>query len=169
MSDLNDVKVFGRVVRDAVMKETAGGMKVAEFDIATNITYRDENGEFVQKGNFFPLSIFGSYAEKMLSHLRKGRRLIVEGYLKQNRWTTSDGKNRSATTIGVRKIHLIFDGKKPDAAQNENQNQSENFADEDSQAFDFTGEQLESMYGSEPDGRDFFPDEEAYSDTDAIF
>lgn len=167
MSDLNSVNVFGRLVRDATMKVSASGKKVVEFSIATNITYRNENGEFVQKGNFFPLAIYDTYAEKMLPYLKKGQKVVIEGYLKQNRWVTNEGKNRSATAIGVRQIHLIFDAKKntenqvnADSAQNASV--PENTASE-SESFDFSDEQLHGMYESEPESGDFFCDEDDFT------
>lgn len=166
MSDLNTVNIMGRVVRDAEMRQTVGGTKVAVFSIATNITCKDGNGGFAQKGHFFPLAIYGSYAEKMLPNLRKGQRLIVEGYLKQNRWTAGDGKSRSATEIGVRQIHLIFDAKKTDSEKSESATESGAVTEE--QPFEPTKEQMQEMIESEPDNADFAYTDD-FSDDDAIF
>lgn len=148
MSDLNDVKLFGRVVKDAELRVTANGMKIAGFSIAVNRTRKDKDGNFVQEGNFFPLSLYGDYAEKMLPHLTKGQKLIVEGFLKQDRWQTQDGKNRSATSVGVSRIHLIFDSKK------DSQNQAEEGNSTD--GLDFTDEQMQKMYENEPSEDDVF-------------
>lgn len=155
MSDLNDTKLFGRVVKDAVLKTTANGLKIANFTIAVNRTYKDETGNTVSRGYFFPLAIFDTYAEKMCPYLRKGQRLIVEGYLKQDRWTTKDGFRRSATIIGVSQIHLIFD-KKQDAADS-----SALPADMESA---LTQEMIQDLYDSVP------PDDELIDDADgALF
>ncbi len=108
--ELNDVKLFGRVVRDAQMKVMSNGMKIATFSIATNRSYKNEQGEFVQVGNFFPLSVYNQYAEKVLPYLTKGRKVIIDGFLKQDRWE-KDGVKKSATAVGVRNIQLIFDAK----------------------------------------------------------
>ena len=50
MSDLNDLKLYGRVVRDAEMKVTAKGLKVTVFSIATNMSHKDESGNYVEIG-----------------------------------------------------------------------------------------------------------------------
>lgn len=163
MSDLNSVQICGRIVRDAVMKETAGGTRVAEFSIATNITYRDGDGEFVQKGHFFPLALYGQYAGKMLPHLKKGQRVIIEGYLRQNRWTTGDGRNRSETAVGVRTVHLIFDGKKGRGEGNEAGNPAESSTAQDSPAVEG---QMQGMYEPEPEGTDFFTEGGDYPGAD---
>ena len=118
--ELNDVKLFGRVVRDAQMKILSNGMKIATFSIATNRSCKNEKGEFIQVGNFFPLSVYNQYAEKVLPYLTKGRKVIIDGFLKQDRWE-KDGVKKSATAVGVRNIQLIFDAKdsaEKNAAQN---------------------------------------------------
>lgn len=118
--ELNDVKLFGRIVRDAQMKVMSNGMKIATFSIATNRSYKNEQGEFIQVGNFFPLSVYNQYAEKVLPYLTKGRKVIIDGFLKQDRWE-KDGVKKSATAVGVRNIQLIFDAKESaekNAAQN---------------------------------------------------
>ena len=115
MSDMNDVRLFGRLVNDAELKATESGLQIARFSIAVNRTYRAESGEYASEGHFFPLALFGAYAEKMAPHLKKGQRVIVEGYLRQHRYQTQDGKARSETLIGVSRLQLIFDTK-PKAA-----------------------------------------------------
>lgn len=123
--ELNDVKLFGRVVRDAEMKIMPNGMKIAAFSIATNRSYKNEKGEFVQVGNFFPLSVYNKYAEKVLPYLTKGRKVIIDGYLKQDRWE-KDGIKKSAMAIGVEKIQIIFDAK--ESAEKNSSQASENNA-----------------------------------------
>ena len=55
--------------------------------------------------------IFGNYAEKMHKYLVKGQKVIVEGFLRQDKWE-KEGVKKSAISIGVNNIHLIFDSKK---------------------------------------------------------
>lgn len=154
--ELNDVKLFGRVVRDAELKVLADGMKIATFSIATNRSYKDEKDEVVQVGNFFPLSVYNQYAEKILPYLTKGRKVIIDGYLKQDRWE-KDGVKKSATAIGVRNIQLIFDAK--DSAE-----KSSLPASEPDAAPQVETQNEESMiYEEEPDF-----DSDIYSDTEEL-
>ena len=101
MSDLNNLSLMGRVVRDAEMKVTASGVKVTVFSVATNRTRKDESGNYTDEGHFFPLAVYGNYAEKMLPRLKKGQRVVIEGFVRQDRWVTGDGQKRSATGIGA--------------------------------------------------------------------
>lgn len=139
MSELNNLVLQGRVVRDATMKENASGTKICEFSIAHNYSFKTELGEFVERADFFPLAIFGTFAEKMLPHLKKGQRVIIEAGIHQNRWTSAEGKNRSTTVIQVRKLHLIFDKKSSDDEFVQNQESS-------GENFEFTEEQIADMY-----------------------
>ena len=145
MSDLNALYLYGRVVKDAELKKTSSGVSVAVFTIASNRTYKDGNGEFEEKGNFFPLAVFGNYAEKTVSLLKKGLRVTVEGYLKQDKWE-KDGEKRSSIAIGVKKLHLLFD-KKPE--ENAKQSSESQLADEPGETIEFADEQLAEMYPSE--------------------
>lgn len=151
MSDLNTVQLFGRVVQNAQLKNTANGLKVAVFTIATNRSFKNSDGSFTKQGEFFPLAIYGSYAEKMFPHLTKGQKVIVEGFLKREKWE-KDGEKRSTISIGVRALHLIWDSKKAGSSENQASPQgdissgTENF---DTDSFDLTAEELSEMYADE--------------------
>ncbi|MBR1640603.1 MAG: single-stranded DNA-binding protein [Treponema sp.] len=125
MSDMNDLKLQGRLARDAVLKITKNGKKLALFTLAVNQTKKNADGTYFDEANYFPCSAFiGS--EKFASYLKKGQPLILEGYLKQSLKQIGDddpslaGKKlyESRTYIRTSKIHLIFTGKK-DEAENE--------------------------------------------------
>ena len=119
MSDMNDLKLQGRIVRDAVIK-TKNEKQIAYFTLAVNQTRKNADGSFFDEANYFPCSVFVS-SEKFAAYLKKGQPLILEGYLKQvtkELGTGDDGKKifDSRTFICTSKIHLIFTGKKEDEA-----------------------------------------------------
>ena len=65
MSELNKVQLFGRVVKDAELKKAGNNVSVAQFSVANNHSYKNkENGEWVNEVDFFPIAIYGAYAEK---------------------------------------------------------------------------------------------------------
>lgn len=112
MSDLNDVKLYGRVVKDAELSSSeTTGTKILKFSVATNKSKKKADGTWEDVVYFFPLTIFGNYAEKMHKYLVKGQKVIVEGFLRQDKWE-KEGVKKSAISIGVNNIHLIFDSKK---------------------------------------------------------
>lgn len=138
MTEMNDVKLFGRVVKDAELKKTSNNLSVVVFSIATNHSIKKDDGNWENKADFFPLAIYGQYAEDKVGKLIKGQKVIIEGYLKQNKWE-KDGVKHSETIIGVSKIQFIYDSKKFEEVPEK----------EVSEAVEFTEEQLAEMYTSE--------------------
>lgn len=113
--ELNNVTVFGRVVRDAELKVDKNNLKRLIFSIANNRKRKNSFGEYENTAYFFPITIFGDYAEKMQAYLVKGQKVIVEGFLRQDKWE-KEGKKFDRISIGVNKLHLVFDSK----SKNEN-------------------------------------------------
>lgn len=153
MSDINDLKLQGRIVRNAVLKTTENNKRIAYFTLAVNQTKKKNDGTYYDEANYFPCSAFVN-SDKFASYLKKGQPLILEGYLKQvtkETGTNADGKRLfdSRTYICTSKIHLIFTGKKDEAANNENLPEiQENFIlENDASAEDvFLGDETETEF-----------------------
>ena len=105
MTDLNDVKLIGRITRDSVLERTAE-IVYAKFSIAVNKDVKTPNGNYESVPAYFDLAIFDNYAEKMYTYLRKGTLILVEGSLKPRQWSKDDVK---INTLGVtvKKIQLL--------------------------------------------------------------
>ena len=117
MSELNNLQIQGTITQPATFQTTEAGVKYCSFSIVTNISKKQNDGKYTNEPQYFPIALFGSYAENMEKYLTKGRRLIVEGYLKQNHWE-KDGQKMSGIGIGVNKIHLIFERKDKSGTSN---------------------------------------------------
>lgn len=115
MSDLNSVKLFGRVAQNATFTTSDNGHKIARFTIANNRIKKVGEGEYVKEAHFFNLVVFDEYAAGLEKFLVKGQQMIVEGRLRQDRWE-KNGEKHSEISIAVENIQLIFPVKK----ENEN-------------------------------------------------
>lgn len=104
MSDLNNVTLMGRLVRDAEVRQTSSGKNCALFSMVVNRT-KKENDQYVQTPHFFNLALFGSRSQGLLPYLKKGQLIVVEGHLEQRQWE-KDGEKRSGTEIVVEEVHL---------------------------------------------------------------
>lgn len=122
MSDLNDVKLFGRIVKDATIQLSNNDKKKALFTLAVNRTKKDENGNYYNEANFFSISAF--VTDKLAAYLTKGQPLIVEGELvqKTKEYTDEAGKRLfdSKIYISTKKLHPIFVSKKENPTSNFN-------------------------------------------------
>ena len=112
MTDLNDVKLIGRIVKDSVLEQNAD-YKYAKFSIAVNHDVKTANGDWESVPTFVDLAIFNVYAEKMYPHLRKGTLVLVQGYIKQRQWE-KDGQKITSLGIAVSKIQLLASAKSSD-------------------------------------------------------
>lgn len=92
MNALNSIIIEGNVVRDPVVRETPRGFAVCTFSIASNRFYKQDD-EFEQETSFFEVESWSKLAEACGKNCTKGRGVRVIGRLKQDRWTSPDGKN----------------------------------------------------------------------------
>ena len=130
MSDMNDLKLQGRIVRDALIK-SKNEKQIAYFTLAVNRTKKNVDGTFFEEANYFPCSAFVT-GDKFASYLKKGQPLILEGYLKQiTKELGTDDKGKkiydSRTYICTSKIHLLFSSKKDDSDSEKTPELPENF------------------------------------------
>jgi single-strand DNA-binding protein len=115
-NDMNLWVGIGRLVRDATLTYTSGGMAVCKFAIA--VGKRKKQGEqWVEETSFFDIVAWGKTGEALNQYLVKGKQVAVEGELHQNRWE-QDGQNRSKIEINANNIQLLGGGEKAQGSQN---------------------------------------------------
>jgi single-strand DNA-binding protein len=117
MSDINSVVLCGRVTRDAEVKYTSGDMAVSEISIAVNRYAGKDKGEEV---SFFEVNLWGKTAEALVQYLTKGRQIVVQGELRQERWE-KDGQKQSKVRINANNIQLVGGKDEKPARQSEPQ------------------------------------------------
>lgn len=106
MGNINSVIIEGNLTKAAELSRWANGTPYCKFCIANNESYKDDQGNWVDIPSFFDCIMKGNYAESMSKHLLKGRRVTVQGRLKQNRWKDENGLNKTAVIIKVDEISL---------------------------------------------------------------
>jgi len=106
MTDFNRVAIHGRIAKNCESTKSDSGLKIVKFLLVSNKTKRLQDGSFADESSFYPLAVFGQYAELVEPRLNKGQGLLVEGRLCQHRWE-KDGVNHSELVIRV--DHLYFD------------------------------------------------------------
>ncbi|HVM57583.1 MAG TPA: single-stranded DNA-binding protein, partial [Gaiellaceae bacterium] len=81
MANINRVVLVGNLTRDPELRHTPGGTPVCSLRIAVNSRRRDESGQWVDKPNYFSVSVFGNQAESCAQYLSKGRPVGIDGRL----------------------------------------------------------------------------------------
>src|SRR4051795_8292972 len=91
MANINRVVLVGNLTKDPELRHTPGGTPVCSLRIAVNSRRRDESGNWVDKPNYFDVSVFGNQAESSAQYLSKGRPVGIDGRLDWREWEAKDG------------------------------------------------------------------------------
>ena len=94
MANINRVVLVGNLTKDPELRHTPGGTPVCALRIAVNSRRRDESGNWVDKPNYFDVSVFGNQAESAAQYLAKGRPVGVDGRLDWREWDATDGSGK---------------------------------------------------------------------------
>ena len=109
MTDINRVVLVGRLTKDLASDERAfgylpNGTAKASFSIAVNRS-KKQGDEWIEETSFFDVSLFGKSAENLKPYLTKGTQIVIDGYLKQDRWE-KDGQKFSKVSIVANSVEL---------------------------------------------------------------
>lgn len=115
MASLNKVIIIGRLGQDPEMRYTPSGQPVANFSVATDESYKDKDGQKVEKTEWHRIVAWGKQAEFIGNYLSRGRLVYVEGKLETRRWTDKDGAEKYTTEIKVERVMGM--DKKPEGQQ----------------------------------------------------
>jgi len=69
---INRTVLVGRLTKDPELRELPTGSSVCSLRIACNSSYRDPEGDFQDKPNFFDVSVYGAQAEPRRSPYPQG-------------------------------------------------------------------------------------------------
>lgn len=102
---LNKVFIYGNLTRDPELRAMPNGNAVASFGIATNLTYRDRDGNKQEKSEFHNIVVFGPQADTVAKWLKKGSGAFVEGRLQTQSWE-KDGQKHYRTEIVADRVQF---------------------------------------------------------------
>lgn len=102
---LNKVFIYGNLTRDPELRAMPNGNAVASFGIATNLTYRDRDGNKQEKSEFHNIVVFGPQADTVAKWLKKGNGAFVEGRLQTQSWE-KDGQKHYRTEIVADRVQF---------------------------------------------------------------
>ena len=106
-SNVNVVVITGNLTRDPELRHTGGGTAVCEMRVAVN-SRRKEGQEWVDKPNYFDVTVWGAQGENCANYLSKGRPVAVEGRLDWREWEAKDGSGkRQAVSIVANSVQFL--------------------------------------------------------------
>ena len=106
MNNVNICTLSGRLTGDPELKYLASGTPLCEFSIAVNRSYKPKEGEVREETCYIDIIVWNRQAEVCSEHLSKGRLILVEGRLNQQKWE-KDGQRRSKHEIVANMVHFL--------------------------------------------------------------
>ena len=107
---INQVILMGRLTRDPEQRTTTTGKTIASFGIAV-----DRGGQ-EDAADFFNVTAWEKLGELVMQYLAKGRRVLVQGRLRQDSWDDKEtGKKRSRVEVVATDVTFL-DGPNSDGA-----------------------------------------------------
>ena len=118
---VNKVILIGNLGQDPELRYTGSGTAVCNLRIATNESYKDQDGQFVEKTEWHSVVAWSRLAEICGEYLKKGSRVYFEGSLQTRSWEDRDGNTRYTTEIKAREM-MMLDGRDTDHGGGDNYN-----------------------------------------------
>ncbi len=105
---LNKVMLIGHLGADPEVRVLPSGAPVANFSIATNEYYKDQNGELKERTEWHNIVAYGKLAEVCRQYLKKGKQVYIEGRLQTRNWEDKEtGKKNYRTEIICAEMQML--------------------------------------------------------------
>jgi single-strand DNA-binding protein len=104
---VNKVILIGNLGADPELRYTPSGTAVCNFRIATNESYKDREGNQVDKTEWHNVVAWERLAEICGEYLKKGRQVYIEGSLQTRQWEDQEGNTRYTTEVKAREMQML--------------------------------------------------------------
>ena len=107
-SNVNVVVITGNLTRDPELRHLGSGTAVCKLRVAVNSRRKDgQSGEWVDKPNYFDVTVWGAQGENCANYLNKGRPVAVEGRLDWREWEDQGGNKRQSVEIIANTVQFL--------------------------------------------------------------
>lgn len=93
-TNINRVVLTGNLTSDPELRSLPSGTSVCKLRVACNTRRKDQSGEWVDKPNFFDVTVWGAQGENCARYLAKGRPVALDGRLEWREWEAKDGSGK---------------------------------------------------------------------------
>ena len=106
-TNINRVVLTGNLTRDPELRSTPSGTAVCGLRVACNTRRKDASGEWVDKPNYFDVTIWGRQGENAAQYLEKGRAVAIDGRLEWREWQDKEGNKRQSVDIIADSVQFL--------------------------------------------------------------
>ena len=113
-TNINRVIITGNLTTDPELRSLPSGTSVCKLRVACNTRRKDNStGEWVDKPNYFDVTVWGAQGENCARFLSKGRPVAIDGRLEWREWQGQDGTKRESVEIVAESVQFL--GSRDDA------------------------------------------------------
>ena len=113
-NSLNKVILIGNLGQDPEARFTPQGTAVCNLSVATNESWKDQNGEMQDRTEWHRVVMYGRMAETATEYMKKGQMVYVEGRLNTREWEDQNQIKRRTTEIRCDNFTML--GKRSDSS-----------------------------------------------------
>ena len=106
-TNINRVILTGNLTKDPELRSLQSGTHVCKLRVAVNSRRKDQSGEWVDKPNYFDVTVWGAQGENCATYLSKGRPVAVDGRLDWREWETQEGGKRQSIEIIADSVQFL--------------------------------------------------------------
>lgn len=128
---MNNVQLIGNLGSDPELRYTQAGNPVANFSVATNKKWRDNDGELQERVDWHKIVVWGKAAEQHAKYLVKGSKVGISGELRSETWEDNDGNSRKSVQILARRVDYLSSVADEDASDVDQTDEFPTFNDDD--------------------------------------
>lgn len=108
---LNKVQLIGNLGKDPELRYTTAGVAVATFTIATNESWKDQDGNQQERTEWHTIVAWRKLAEICGEWLKKGKKVYIEGRLQTRSYDDKNTGTKKYVTEIVADNMIMLDGK----------------------------------------------------------
>ena len=105
-TNINRVVMTGNLTRDPELRALQSGTSVCSLRIAANSRRKTADG-WVDKPNYFDVTIWGRQGENAAQYLAKGRPVAIDGRLEWREFQDQQGNKRQAVEIVADSVQFL--------------------------------------------------------------
>jgi single-strand DNA-binding protein len=118
MAGINKVILVGNLGKDPEVRHLENNVAVATFSLATSESYKDKNGQRVEKTEWHNIVMWRGLAEVAEKYLKKGQMVYIEGKIRTRNYQDKEGQTRYTTEIVADEMTML--GARPEGGQGGN-------------------------------------------------
>jgi single-strand DNA-binding protein len=107
MPEVNVVMIAGNLTNDPSFRRTTNGTPVANFSIASNRRFKDNNGNWRENVCYIGVVAWHKLAESCHESLQKGSAVLIDGEIQSRTWKNADGSSKNVVEIKARRIQFL--------------------------------------------------------------